>query len=97
VNAAEHRLSATSEGPLDRVTQLLLVQFLDDVLDALELWQSADVSDTSWVDAVWSRRVASWADVELPWEVQHANDGWSRHAALLRWQHEIVEVLLNRA
>jgi len=96
VNATEHRSPAISKRPLDRVTQLLLVQFLDDVLDALELWQSVEVTDTSWVDAVWSRRVAAWAGVELPLEVKRAHDAWSRHAALLSWQHEIVEALLSQ-
>ena len=97
MNAAEHRSLAVSNGPLDRVTQLLLlVQFIDDILDAMELWKSADVTDTSWIESVWSRRVASWADLELPLDVKHAHDGWSRHAALLSWQHEIVGALLSR-
>ena len=97
MNSETVRAPATRDVVLDDVTRLLaVVQFLDDILDALELWQSAGVTDGRWVGEVWARRAAPWARMSLPFDVSHATDGWSLHAALLRWQRQIVEALVGR-
>jgi hypothetical protein len=77
--------------PTTRV--LLLIQVIDDVLAALELWQSVGVTDGGWVLSVWSRRVTPRIGIELPHRVRNADEPWRRYEALLAWQHESVESL----
>jgi hypothetical protein len=78
----------------ERVTRLLfLVQLIDDVLDALELWQSAGVTNGQWVVSMWSRRVIPKIEIELPPRVRYATETWHLYEALLAWQYEVVESL----
>jgi hypothetical protein len=78
----------------ERVTRLLfLVQLLDDVLDALELWQSAGVTDGQWVASMWSRRVVPKIEIDLPPSVRRATETWGLYEALLAWQYQVVESL----
>jgi hypothetical protein len=78
----------------ERVTRLLfLVQLIDDVLDALELWQSAGVTNGQWVVSMWSRRVIPKIEIELPPRVRYATETWGLYEALLAWQYEVVESL----
>jgi len=98
LNAGGVRAPTTDAVLIDEVTLLLaLVQFLDDILEALELWQLVGVTDGRWVSEVWERRAAAWARMSLPFDVSQATDGWRLHAALLRWQRRTVEALLGRA
>jgi hypothetical protein len=78
----------------ERVTRLLfLVQLIDDVLDALELWQSVGVTSGDWVVSMWSRRVIPKIEIELPPRVRNATETWRLYEALLGWQYEVVESL----
>ena len=80
--------------PAERVTRLLfLVQLIDDVLDALELWQSAGVTGDEWVVSMWSRRVMAKIAIDLPASVRRATETWGLYEALLAWQYEVVESL----
>jgi hypothetical protein len=80
--------------PAERVTRLLfLIQLIDDVLDALELWQSAGVTDGQWVVSMWSRRVVPKIEIDLPASVRRATETWGLYEALLAWQYEVVESL----
>ena len=78
----------------DRVARLLfLIQLIDDFLDALELWQSAGITDGRWVVSVWSRRVLPKIEIELPARVRDATETWGLYEGLLSWQYEVVEGL----
>ena len=78
----------------ERVTRLLfLIQLIDDVLDALELWQSAGVAGHQWVVSMWSRRVVPKIEIDLPASVRRATHAWNLYEALLAWQYEVVEAL----
>jgi hypothetical protein len=78
----------------EQVTRLLfLIQLLDDVLDALELWQSAGVTGDEWVVSMWSRRVMPKIEIDLPLSVRRATETWGLYEALLAWQYEVVESL----
>jgi hypothetical protein len=72
---------------------LYLIQLIDDVLDALELWQSVGVTGGRWVESMWSRRVTPRIGVELPRRVRNADEPWRLYEALLGWQYEIGESL----
>jgi hypothetical protein len=90
--------SSSAVGPqvdsAERVTRLLfLVQLIDDVLDALELWQSAGVTGDAWVVSMWSRRVVPKIEIDLPPSVRRATETWGLYEALLAWQYEVVESL----
>src|ERR1700733_10389524 len=50
---------------------LLVIQLIDDVLDALELWQSVGVPGGRWVLSMWSRRVTPRIGIELPRRVRN--------------------------
>jgi hypothetical protein len=73
--------------------RLLLIQVIDDVLDALELWQSVGVTDGRWVVSMWSRRVTPRIGIDLPERVRDADQPWRLYAALLAWQYESVDSL----
>jgi hypothetical protein len=75
------------------VDRRLAIQVIDDLLNALELWQSAGVTDAGWVGEVWSRRVAPCIAMELPLAARASADGASVHAALLEWQMDLAEGL----
>lgn len=78
----------------ERETLLLfLIQLIDDVLDALELWQSVGVTSSRWVVSMWSRRVLPRTEIQLPPRARDATDTWDLYEALLAWQYEIVESL----
>jgi len=78
---------------IDRTRTLLLIHLIDDIADALELWQSAGSTDSTWVVEYWSRRVVPWLGVELPAAVREAPDAWELHRTLLAWQVELAEQL----
>jgi hypothetical protein len=74
-------------------TRLLLIQVIEDVLDALELWQSAGVTSGRWVVSMWSRRITPRVGIELPSRVRNADEPPRLYEALLAWQFEIAESL----
>ena len=83
----------SNDGGLDRTTLLLVATLIDDILDALELWQSVGDSDGSWVKQVWSRRVLPWIGLDLPRCVRQARDSATVHRELMAWQTVIIERL----
>ena len=74
---------------LDRATRLLVLQVADDILNALELWQSLGDSDARWVQRIWSRRVSLLIAIPLP----ATADAAAMHSALLEWQLILAECL----
>jgi hypothetical protein len=96
VNSAGRYACATvaQPGSAEPPTRLLfLIQLIDDILDALELWQSVGVTSGRWVVSMWSRRVTPRIGIELPLRVRNADETWRLYEALLSWQSEIVESL----
>ena len=93
VQGAERTLVHVSNDGLDRTTLLLVAILIDDILDALELWQSVGDSDGSWVKQVWSRRVLPWIGLDLPRSVRRARDTATVHRELMAWQTVIIERL----
>jgi hypothetical protein len=78
----------------ERETRLLfLIQLIDDILDALELWQSVGVTSSRWVVSMWSRRVLPTIEIPLPPRARDATETWDLYEALLAWQYEVVESL----
>jgi hypothetical protein len=75
---------------VDRQTLMLLVHIIDDVLDALELWQSAGDAGGRWIVAYWSSRVTPRIGVELPQPVRTPPDSSNIHCELLAWQTAII-------
>src|ERR1700686_1878007 len=86
---------ATHDLRVDQQTLRLLVHIIDDVLDALELWQSAGDADGRWIIAYWSRRVPPRIGVDLPQPVRTPPDSSNIHCELLAWQAVIIERLLK--
>lgn len=84
---------ATNDDGFDRTTLLLVATLIDDILDALEVWQSVGDSDGSWVKQVWSRRVLPWIGLDLPRSVRRARDSATVHRELMAWQTVIIERL----
>ena len=84
---------ATYLNNLDRTTLLLVANLLDEILNALELWQRTGDSDWTWVARYWSRKVMPWIGVELPRFVRDASDAATLHRALLAWQREVIDAL----
>jgi hypothetical protein len=72
---------------------LLVAILIDDILDALELWQSVGDADGSWVNQCWSRRIMPWIGLDLPRSVRRTRDSATVHRALLAWQADIIERL----
>lgn len=76
---------------LDRPTRRLAVHLIDDILNALELWQSAGDTDARWVHAVWVRRIAHRIGIRPPFSAAGAADAAHVHSALLELQMALAE------
>lgn len=83
----------TDHDQADRATLLLVATLIDDIIDALELWQASGDADNQWVSEFWSRRVAPRLGLELSSEVRTAPDTARQHWALLLLQEAIIEQL----
>jgi hypothetical protein len=82
--------STLSAAPaIDRATRLLVVHVIDDIIDALELWQSLGETDARWVQRIWSRRITPLTGMRLP----ATADAAAVHAVLLEWQMMLAEGL----
>ena len=77
----------------DRSTLILLNLLIDDVLDALELWQAAGYDDCRWVGSYWSRCLTPQRGLDPPAAVRAAADGHELHRALLDWQDVVIAAL----
>jgi hypothetical protein len=84
---------ADHEARIDQETLVRLVHLIDDVLDELELQQSARDADAGWVAACWSRRVTERMGVELPLPFDVPPESSNVHLELLAWQSTIIERL----
>lgn len=71
---------------LDRPTRRLAVHLIDDILDALELWQSVGDTDARWVHAVWTRRITPRIGIQPPVSTAEVTDGAHVYSALLELQ-----------
>jgi hypothetical protein len=78
----------------DQATLRLLGYIIDSVIDTLELWQLADgAMSSSWVSALWSRRIGPAIGIDLPPRLRAAADAATLHRELLAWQREIIDAL----
>ena len=87
--------NAPADAP-DRSTLILLDLLIEDVLDALELWQAAGYDDCRWVWNYWSRCVPSQCELDPPVAVRDAADAHELHRALLDWQDAVIAALLKQ-
>jgi hypothetical protein len=78
----------------DRSILILLDLLIEDVVDALELWQAAGYDDCRWVWSYWSRCVPPQRGLDPPATVRAAVDAHELHRALLEWQDEVIAALL---
>jgi len=76
---------------IDRATRRLAVHLIDDVLNALELWQSAGDTDARWVHAVWTRRITDRIGLHPPFSAADAADAALVYSALLELQMALAE------
>jgi hypothetical protein len=76
---------------IDRPTRRLAVHLIDDILNALELWQSAGDTDARWVHAVWTLRITPRIGIHPPFSAADAADGAYVYSALLELQMALAE------
>ena len=80
---------------LDRSSLLLVAHLIDEIVDALELWQLAGDGEWRWVGEFWTRRITPWIGLDLPSPVRAAADAATLHRALLVWQGSVIDILLS--
>ena len=81
----------------DRATLVLLERLIEDVIEALELWQSAGYDDCRWVWDYWTRCVPPRSGFDPPTRVRGAENAAGLHQALLQWQDAVIGALVENA